>query len=87
MATRARGIGKTVHSVGQAIFCELLIEARKRAGLTQQQLAKRLSAHQSFIAKYEGGERRLDVIEFLAITRAIGADPVRLLKALMKRTP
>lgn len=86
MASRARGIGKSVHSVGQAALCALLIEARDRAGLTQQQLAKRLGRHQSFIAKYEGGERRIDVLEFLTITRAIGADPVRLLKALMDRT-
>jgi hypothetical protein len=32
---------------------------------------------QSFIAKYEGGERRIDVIEFIAIARALGADPVK----------
>ena len=41
--------------------------------------------HQSFIAKYEGGERRLDVVEFLAITRAIGADPIKLMKSLIKQ--
>jgi transcriptional regulator with XRE-family HTH domain len=86
MAPRARSIGKSVHSPGQAALCELLIAARDRAGLTQQQLAKRLGVHQSFVAKYEGGERRIDVVEFLTITRAIGADPVRLLKALMRRS-
>jgi transcriptional regulator with XRE-family HTH domain len=86
MAPRARRIGKSVHSSGQAALCELLIEARARAGLTQQQLAKKLGMHQSFVAKYEGGERRIDVLEFLTITRAIGADPVRLLKALMRRS-
>jgi len=36
-------------------------------------------------AKYEGGERRIDVLEFLAITRALGAEPTRLLKALIRR--
>ena len=41
MAPRARSIGKSVHSPGQAALCELLIEARDRAGLTQQQLAKK----------------------------------------------
>jgi transcriptional regulator with XRE-family HTH domain len=87
MASRARRIGKSVHSPGQAALCELLIEARNRAGLTQQQLAKRLGKHQSFIAKYEGGERRIDVLEFLIITRAIGTDPARLLQALMRRVP
>ena len=71
MAHRARRIGKSVHSSGQAAFRELLIEARERASLTQQQLAKRLGTHQSFIAKYEGGERPIDVLEFLTITRAI----------------
>jgi transcriptional regulator with XRE-family HTH domain len=86
MASRARSIGKSVHSPGQAALCELLIEARDRAGLTQQQLAKKLGKHQSFVAKYEGGERRIDVLEFLAITQAIGADPIHLLKALMRRS-
>jgi transcriptional regulator with XRE-family HTH domain len=85
MTSRARGISKSVHSADQAVFCELMIKARKAAGLTQHDLAGRLKKPQSFIAKYEGGERRLDVVEFLAITRAIGADPVRILKALQKR--
>jgi transcriptional regulator with XRE-family HTH domain len=86
MASRARRIDKSVHSPEHAAFRELLIEARERASLTQQQLAKRLGKHQSFVAKYEGGERRIDVIEFLTITRAIGADPIGLLKALMRRS-
>jgi transcriptional regulator with XRE-family HTH domain len=51
----------------------------KAAGLTQQALALRLKKPQSFVAKYEGGERRLDVVEFVAIARVLGADPVRLI--------
>ena len=86
MATRARGISKSVHSADLAAFCALMIKARKAAGLTQDDLARRLKKPQSFVAKYEGGERRLDVVEFLAITRAIGADPVRILRALQKRS-
>lgn len=35
---------------------------------------------QSFVAKVELGERRIDVIEFLNITRAIGADPVEIIR-------
>ena len=85
MASRARGISKSVHSADQAAFCELMIKARKAAGLTQHDLAGRLKKPQSFVAKYEGGERRLDVVEFLAITGAIGADPVKILKALQRR--
>ena len=39
---------------------------------------------QSFVAKYERGERRLDVIEFLRITAAIGTDPLRFIKTLVR---
>ena len=85
MTSRSRGVGKSVHSPDQTAFCELMTQARKSAGLTQEQLARRLKKPQSFVAKYEGGERRLDVVEFLGITRAIGADPVRVLRALMKK--
>jgi transcriptional regulator with XRE-family HTH domain len=86
MASRARGIGKSVHSPALAAFCEQMVKARKAAGLTQTDLARRLRKPQSFVAKFEGGERRIDVVEFLAIIRAIGADPVRILRALQKRS-
>jgi transcriptional regulator with XRE-family HTH domain len=82
MAARARKLDKSVHSAGQVAFCELMIGARKAAGLTQQELAKRLRRPQSFVAKYEGGERRIDVVEFIAICRTIAVDPVKVLKKL-----
>ncbi len=82
MASPARRIRKSVHSPEQLALRELLIAARDKAGLTQQKLAKRLGKPQSFVAKYEGGERRLDVIEFVVIARAIGADPLRILRSL-----
>jgi transcriptional regulator with XRE-family HTH domain len=85
MATPARKISKSVHSSAQLAFRELMIDARQKGGLTQQVLAKRLGKPQSFVAKYEGGERRLDVVEFLVIAGAIGADPVKLLRALIRR--
>lgn len=85
MASRPRGLRKSVHSAEQLAFRELMIAARKRAGLTQQELAKRLRRPQSFVAKYEGGERRLDVVEFVTIVRAIGANPLRILKSLVNR--
>lgn len=69
---------KTLRSTEHARFLELLIRARRQAGLTQQQLAKKLGRPQSFVAKYENGERRIDVIEFATIARAIGADPLEL---------
>jgi transcriptional regulator with XRE-family HTH domain len=84
MATRARRLDKSVHSAGQAAFCELMIKARKTAGLTQHELAKRLHRPQSFVAKYEGGERRVDVVEFIEICRAISVDSTAVLRKLTK---
>ena len=84
MAPRARGMRKSVHSPEYRALCELITRTRKKAGLTQHALARRLGRPQSFVAKYEGGERRLDVIEFVTVARAIGADPLVLLRALSK---
>jgi transcriptional regulator with XRE-family HTH domain len=83
MTSGTRGIGKSVHSSDLAAFCELMVGARKSAGLTQHALALRLKKPQSFVAKYEGGERRLDVVEFIAIARALGADPLKLMGTLV----
>ena len=53
----------------------LLIEAREEAGLTQVELGKKLRRPQAFVSKIERGLRRVDVLEFLEIARAIGFDP------------
>ncbi|MFC4172291.1 helix-turn-helix domain-containing protein [Microvirga sp. GCM10011540] len=72
---------KSIYTQQHQRLCELLIEARKKASLTQVEVAERLGKPQSFVAKYEGGERRLDVVEFVAVARALGADPASLLLA------
>jgi transcriptional regulator with XRE-family HTH domain len=58
----------------------LLLVARARAGLTQAELARRLKKPQSFVSKYERGERDLDVVEFGEVARALSINPVGLLK-------
>lgn len=60
----------------------LLIEARKEAGLTQAGLADRLDRPQSFVSKYERGERRLDIVEFLEVADALGIDAAKLIQEL-----
>lgn len=60
-----------------------LIDARHAAGLTQSEVAERLSRPQSFISKLEQGERRLDVIEFIDVCRALNADPVVVLTKII----
>ncbi|MFN4955620.1 MAG: helix-turn-helix domain-containing protein [Aphanizomenon sp.] len=63
-----------------AKFRELLIQYRQRISFTQAQLAQALNRPQSFVSKYESGERRLDIIEFLEIAEILQFDPCELLK-------
>ncbi len=78
---------RSVHTAGYRAVLEVLIAARKRAGLTQQALARRLKRPQSFVSKYESGERRLDVTEFIAILAALGADPLEGFAKVLEATP
>jgi transcriptional regulator with XRE-family HTH domain len=59
-----------------------LIAARKASGLSQAELASRLGRPQSYIAKIEIGERRLDVVEFLELARILGVSPASVLENL-----
>lgn len=74
---------KSFHTQEYADLIEGLVEARKSAGLTQQDVADALGKPQSYVAKIEGCERRLDIAEFVNYGRALGADPVKLLKAIL----
>jgi transcriptional regulator with XRE-family HTH domain len=59
--------------------------ARQRAGLSQAKVAKRLRRPQTYVSKYELGERRLDVVEFVAAAIAIGADPLPIIAGVIKQ--
>ena len=63
---------KSIFSDDYLLFLRQLREARKKSGLTQQQLAERLQQTQSFVSKCERGERRLDIVEVRAFCNAIG---------------
>lgn len=65
----------------------LLVEARASAGLSQQELAARLGRPQSFVSKYEHGERRLDVGEFVEIAAALGLDSAQLIASELECRP
>jgi transcriptional regulator with XRE-family HTH domain len=75
-------MGKSIHSPQHQKLRELLVAARKKAKLTQAEVAEQLGRPQSFVAKYEGGERRLDVIEFMLVVRVLGADPAKVMRRL-----
>ncbi len=65
-----------------AEFSKKLRDRRHEARLSQATVATRLGRPTSFVAKYESGYRRLDVIEFLQVAEAIGFDPVDFLHAV-----
>lgn len=50
----------------------LLRTVRREAGLSQVDLSLRLGRPQSFVSKYESGERRLDILELHEVCRAVG---------------
>jgi transcriptional regulator with XRE-family HTH domain len=75
---------KTLRSPDHQLLIDVLRAARKRAGLTQQTLADKLERPQSFVAKYENGERRLDVIEFVTLARIFCVAPEKLLQRYIK---
>jgi len=58
----------------------LIREEREAKGLYQSDVAVALGEHQSFIARVESGQRRIDVIEFFRIADAIGFDPIKALR-------
>lgn len=61
-----------------------LIDARQTAGLNQADIARRLGRPQSYVSKIESGERRLDVVEFVELSSAIGTDAIRILRGVIR---
>lgn len=75
-------MGRTLRSPGHLALMATLKQARLDAGLTQAGLAKRLKRPQSFVAKYENGERRIEVVEFVQIVQSIGCDGCAILASI-----
>lgn len=74
---------KTLRSPRQVRLIDLLVEQRKRAGLSQADLAKKLDRYQSVVSSIESGGRRVDVVELLDIAEVIGLDVHALIDNLL----
>lgn len=61
-------------------LCGILRQFRTAAQLSQRELADLLHRPQSFVSKYETGERRLDLIELSDVCQALGTDLFELVK-------
>lgn len=66
---------KSLHTPEYAGLIRILVDTRKQAGMTQQDVADRLGKPQSYVAKVEGGERRLDIVELIVLAKAMRAEP------------
>jgi transcriptional regulator with XRE-family HTH domain len=75
---------KTVTSPIQKKLAATLVELRKKAGLRQMDLAKKLGVYQSWVTHLESGQRRIDVVELIELSRAIGFDPAQVVRKLAK---
>lgn len=75
---------KALHVSRYKRLCSILRERRRRAGLTQQEVADRLGKPQSFVSKYEKGERRLDLVELLDVADVIGVRAEEIVRDLRR---
>ena len=78
---------KSLFTDAYDLFREALAAARIGAGVTQVELSARLGKPQQWVSKVERGDRRLDLIEFVAIARALRMDPKDLFATVLRRLP
>lgn len=74
----------TIRTKRHKQLIEILIAERKKARIKQTQLAKQLGRSQTWVARMESGGRRIDVVEYLALAKVIGFNPVKVIKQLAK---
>jgi transcriptional regulator with XRE-family HTH domain len=78
---------KSIFTGAHTVLVQTLVEARRRAGVTQVELARRMGKDQSFISLIERSQRRVDTLEFYAFARALGVDPVSLFAEVTRKLP
>ena len=74
---------KSVFTKRYKLFLSLLVSIREEKGLSQRALSAKLKKAPTYVSKYERGERRLDVIEFLDIVKILEADPHEIIKKIV----
>lgn len=77
----------SLHTSENKTLVAFLVKARKAGQLTQAQLAERLGKTQQYVSRYEKGDRRVDLLEFIVIARGLGVAPDRLLAQLLRKLP
>lgn len=80
-------MGIVLRSAGYRTLLSELKGARKNAGMTQAELAAKIGRPQSFIAKIENAERRIDVVELVVLARLLEVDPAAFFARIEAATP
>ena len=75
----------TLRSATHRAVIEAIVERRHELGLSQREFAAKLGESNNFVWRIEAGERRVDLVEFCKIAKALGADPVELLGRILRR--
>ena len=65
-------MGRSIHSREREVLVRLLREVRLEAGLKQAEVAAALKTHQSFVSRYESGERGIDLVDLRRLVLALG---------------
>jgi transcriptional regulator with XRE-family HTH domain len=73
-----------LRSARHRTLIELLVKARETSGLSQRALAAKLKRSPSYVSKFEAGERRLEICEFIDLCAAVDADPAELVRRLAR---
>ena len=79
-------MGKTLGSARHKLLVDFIVSKREAAGMTQTQLAEKLGEYQSFVARLESGQRRIDVVEFLDLAAKLGFDPAKAIRQIGQMT-
>jgi transcriptional regulator with XRE-family HTH domain len=74
-----------MHNPAADLLANTVVELRKRAGMSQRELAAALGREQNYVARIETGQRRLDLIEWVQVLRALGADPEKEIACIVKQ--
>ena len=75
---------KTLTSETHAKLVRMLIDKREAAGVTQTELASKLGEYQSFVARLESGQRRIDVVELIQLSRVLEFDAKSFIEELIQ---
>ena len=76
-------MSKSIYDARHVALVEILIEKRKEAGIRQVDLAKAVGKQQSFVARLESGQRRIDVVDLIKFGELLDFDPIEVIKDIM----